>query len=202
MNTDIVDPRVADILGMHWLGVLIVIMGAGTCLTTLSGFWLSASRTLLGAARQRQFPMVFARINKNGQPWVANILVGIVSVYFTVFAPEEWVNYIYTIYGVAAGFVYLMVVLSFLSLRRKHPEWERPFFVKGAGFVATVGILFCLWVLIASFRAMEAGAWMTLIGYAVLGVLFWVYARYKQKTSPKTWSPVIINPENTPIANG
>lgn len=42
-QTDIVDPRVADIIGMHWLGVVIVVMGALTCITTLSSFWLSAS---------------------------------------------------------------------------------------------------------------------------------------------------------------
>ncbi|MFC4805042.1 APC family permease [Filifactor villosus] len=198
-ETDIVDPRVADIIGKHWLGVVLVVMGTGTCLTTLSGFWLSASRTLYGAAKQRQFPIVFAKINKNGQPHIANILVGVASVYFTVFAPETWVNYIYTIYGIAAGLVYLMVVLSFLKLRKKQPNWERPFYVKHANIVATVGVLFCVWVLIASVMAMEIGAWFTLLGYAVIGIGFWLYARYKQKSEPDAWKPVIINPENTPI---
>ena len=174
-------------------------MGTGTCLTTLSGFWLSASRTLYGAAKQRQFPIVFAKINKNGQPHIANILVGVTSVYFTVFAPETWVNYIYTIYGIAAGLVYLMVVLSFLKLRKKQPNWERPFYVKHANIVATVGVLFCIWILIASVMAMEVGAWLTLLGYAVIGIGFWLYARYKQKSEPDVWKPFIINPENTPI---
>ena len=54
VNTDIVDPRVADLIGMHWLGVVIVVMGALTCITTLSSFWLSASRILYGAAKQHQ----------------------------------------------------------------------------------------------------------------------------------------------------
>ncbi len=31
-QTDIVDPRVADMLGMHWLGLVIVVMGIGTCI--------------------------------------------------------------------------------------------------------------------------------------------------------------------------
>ena len=51
----------------------------------------------------------FAKLNKHGQPQFANLIVGIFSVYFTIFAPEAWVNYIYVIYGVAAGFVYLLV---------------------------------------------------------------------------------------------
>lgn len=67
-QTDIVDPRVADIIGMHWLGVVIVVMGALTCITTLSSFWLSASRILYGAAQQHQMTPRFAKLNKNGQP--------------------------------------------------------------------------------------------------------------------------------------
>lgn len=199
LKTDIVDPRVADIVDLHWLGVIIVIMGIGTCLTTLSGFWLSASRTLMGASTQRQFPMVFAKINKNGQPHIANILVGIASLYFTVFAPEAWVNYIYSVYGIAAGTVYLTAVLSFLKLRKTRPEWERPYRVKYAIPVATIGILFCIWVLYSCVKAMEMGAWLTLIGYMALGLIFWGFAKYKQKSSPETWEPVIINPDNTEI---
>lgn len=133
--TDIVDPRVADIIGKHYLGVIIVVMGTLTCLTTLSGFWLSASRTIYGAARQRQITGVFTSINKYGQPWKANIAVGILSIYFTVFAPESWINYIYSIYGVTAGFVYFMVAASFLILRKKHPEWKRLFRVSAGTFM-------------------------------------------------------------------
>ena len=51
-SVSIVDPKVADLLGMHWLGIIIVVMGVLTCITTLSSFWLSASRILYGAAKQ------------------------------------------------------------------------------------------------------------------------------------------------------
>ena len=94
-QADIVDPRVADILGMHWLGLIIVIMGALTCITTLSSFWLSASRILLGAAKQHQMTPKFMKLNKHGQPAFGNLIVGFCP-YFTVFAPDAWVDYIYT----------------------------------------------------------------------------------------------------------
>lgn len=72
------------------------------CITTLSSFWLSASRILYGAAKQHQLTPRFAKLNQHGQPQFANLIVGIFSIYFTIFAPEAWVNYIYVIYGVAA----------------------------------------------------------------------------------------------------
>ena len=106
--------------------------GALTCITTLSSFWLSSSRILYGAAKQHQMTRRFATLNRNGQPQTANIVVGILSIYFTVFAPDEWVNYIYAIYGLAAGCVYLLVAVSFLRLRSAHPEWPRPYRIKAA----------------------------------------------------------------------
>ena len=33
-----------------------------------------------------------AKVNKHGQPFLANIIVGILSIYFTVFAPDAWVD--------------------------------------------------------------------------------------------------------------
>ncbi len=194
-NTDIVDPRVADLLNMHWLGLIIVIMGALTCITTLSSFWLSASRILLGAAKQHQMTPKFMKLNKHGQPAFGNLIVGILSIYFTVFAPDAWVDYIYTIYGVAAGLVYLLVTVSFLRLRKTHPDWERPYKLKGGMFWGVFGVLFCIWVIYTNALAMNTGAWAVLAIYAVLGVILWGYAKFKQKQDPERWAPVVISPD-------
>lgn len=194
-ETDIVDPRVADIIGMHWLGVVIVIMGTLTCITTLSSFWLSASRILYGAAKQHQMTRRFETLNKYGQPQFANIIVGILSLYFTVFAPEAWINYIYTIYGVAAGAVYLLVSISFMKLRKDHPEWPRPYKVKAGSLLGIMGIAFCLWVLYTSMKAMVMGAWIVLAIYASLGIMLWAYSKYMEKKDPKNWSPVVVSPD-------
>ena len=194
-ETDIVDPRVADIIGMHWLGLIIVIMGSLTCITTLSSFWLSASRILYGAAKQHQMTRRFEKLNKYGQPQFANLIVGILSLYFTVFAPDAWINYIYTIYGVAAGAVYLLVSISFLKLRKVHPEWERPYKVKAGTLMGIIGIAFCLWILYTSITAMDVGAWIVLVIYAALGVVLWTYSKYMEKKDPANWSPVIVSPD-------
>lgn len=195
-ETDIVDPRVADIIGMHWLGVVIVVMGTLTCLTTLSSFWLSASRILYGASQQHQFTKKFIKLNKHGQPSTANLVVGILAVYFTVFAPDAWISYIYTIYGVAAGVVYLMVVLSFLKLRKIHPEWERPYRAKAGTLLGIIGVLFTLYVIYVSMTAMNTGAWVVLALYIALAIPFWAYAKSKQSSDPENWTPVIISPDN------
>lgn len=192
MQTDIVDPRVADIIGKHWLGVLLVVMGIGTCMTTLSGFWLSASRTIYGASRQHQLTTVFEAVNKNGQPWKANIAVGILSIYFTVFAPETWINYIYSIYGVTAGLIYFLVAVSFLILRKKKPNWKRPYKTKAGELMGWLSIVFTVWIIYSCARAMTLKSWGVMGIYFALGVVFWAYSIYKQKHDPIHWSPIIL----------
>lgn len=196
LQTDIVDPRVADMIDMHWLGIIIVVMGIGTCLTTLSGFWMAASRTLFGAAKQNQLSSRLALLNKHGQPVIANIIVGILSIYFTVFAPDAWVNYIYTIYGLTAGIVYLSVCLSFLRLRRTHPEWERPYRLRAGWFFGLVGVAFCIYVIIVSLTSMDASAWAAMGIYIAVGVPFFIYARVMQKKDPENWKQIITSPDN------
>lgn len=194
-SVSIVDPKVADLLGMHWLGIIIVVMGVLTCITTLSSFWLSASRILYGAAKQHQFTSRFAKLNKHGQPQFANLIVGILSVYFTVFAPEAWVNYIYVIYGVAAGIVYLMVTLSFLKIRKTHPEWERPYKAPAGILLGIIGIIFCIWILWTNGSAMGTAEWTVLVIYAAVGLVLWGYAKTMQKKNPAEWAPVVLNPD-------
>lgn len=195
-NIDIVDPRVADLVGKHWLAVLVVVVGILGTVTTLSGFWLSASRCLYGAAQQRQLSPIFTKINKDGQPYIGNIVVGILAIYFTIFAPEQWVEYIYTIYSFVAGIVYTAVVLSFLALRKKHPEWERPFKVKGGTIVGAAALIFTVWVIYSSISEISKSSLFLLVGYFSIGVFFHLYAKKMQKLEPEKWAPIILGPED------
>lgn len=195
-STDIVDPRVADMLGMHWLGIVIVVMGIVTCITTLSGFWLSASRSLYGGAKQRQFSRIFTKVNKYGQPWTANMVIGAFSLYFTVFAPEAWINYIFTITGLSAGVIYLLVSLSFLKLRKSKPHWERPFKVKYGNVLGTISVVFTCWVVYTCTKSMDLGGWLAVGLYFLLGIPFFLYAKHMQKVKPEEWKPTILSPDN------
>lgn len=192
---DIVDPRVADQIGMHWLALVIVVMGAVTCITTLSGFWLAASRTIFGAAVQRQVPAKLAELNKYGQPWVANIVVYVCSLYFCIMAPEAWINYIFTITVGAAGVVYLFVAMSFIKLRKMHPEWERPYMCPLGIILGLESIAFCVYCLYQCFVAMDLATWMALGVYFAIGSALYFYAKYKQKTDPTNWKPFIPSPD-------
>lgn len=194
-ETDIVDPRVADVVGLHWLGIAIVVMGMLTCITTLSAFWLSASRTLYGAGQQHQMTSKLVKLNKNGQPTLANIVVGLLSLYFMVFAPENWLNYIYTFYGLVAGLLYLLVVLSFLRLRKSQPDWNRPYKAKAGSLMGAIGIIFCLWIIWTNGAAMDQTSWVLFVIFVIAGIFVWSYTKIQQKKNPDAWAPVVLNPD-------
>lgn len=201
MEMAAVDPTIASKLGMHWLGVLLVIMGIGTVMTSIMPAMASASRILYGASKQYQFSPVFSKLTKSGQPWVANLAVGIAGLYFTVMAPDEWINYIYTITGLLGGIVYLMVTISFIGLRKTHPDWERPYKIKYPKIVFVLSSLFMVYVIYICCKEMDPGSWLTLGLLFILGIGCWIYAKFQQKRDPEKWKKFIINPENTPINN-
>lgn len=195
-NVDIVDPRVADLLGMHWLALAIIIMGIIVCVTTLSGFWLAASRTIYGAAQQGQITKSLAVLNRFGQPWKANLVVYICSLYFCLMAPTEWINYVFTITIGAAGIVYLFVAMSFLKLRKTHPEWDRPYKCFAAKFMGIESILFCAFCLYQGYIAMQADTWVALGVYFLIGIVLFIYAKHKRKTDPDNWQVFTPSPDN------
>ena len=82
-----------------------------------------------------------------------------------------------------------------LRLRKTHPEWERPYKLKGGMFWGVFGVCFCLWVIYTNAIVMDLGAWVVLAIYAVLGVAFWGYAKYRQKSDPEHWAPLVISPD-------
>lgn len=199
MNADVVDPSVADSIGMHWLALAIIVMGIGTCITTVPGFWLSAARAMYGASTQRQLPEFFGKLNKNGQPANANVVIGILSLLLTVAAPEEWINYLYNLCGLFAGLNYGLATICFLVLRHKKPEWKRPYRVKCLPLVAGVSLLFVCYVLYNCIVGMTVSTIVVFVGYSLLGVVMWGYAKRKQKTDPEEWAPRIISPDTEPI---
>lgn len=196
LQTDIIDPKVAVLIGKDYLAILIVTAGILGTITTLTGFWLSAARTLYGAARQRQLPKLFLKLNKNGQPVFGNIAVALFAIYFAVFAPETWVQYMYTVYALVAGIIYLFVSMSFLILRKKRPEWERPFKVKIGGLIGILSVIFTIWVIYVSISEITTDSMVILAIYFAVGAGLHLYARYMRKVNPIEWAPIILTPND------
>ncbi len=180
---------------MPILGYVAVISGVLHAFTTLMGFWTSSARVLYGAAEMNQLPKAFSKVNKHGQPVLANTVVFLFTAFFCIFtahSANSWVNFVYAMSNVAAGFVYFMCSLSFLVLRIKHPEWKRPYKVPCGTLLSVLGMLISLWVVIGSCMMMDLGGWIAFIIFCVVGIAMYtgmtVY-RNKKGIELKTFTP-------------
>ncbi len=174
-----------------------VISGVLHAFTTLMGFWTSAARVLYGAGEMRQLPKAFAKVNKYGQPALANAVVFAFTVFFCIFtgnSGDGWVTYVYTMSNVAAGFVYFMCCLDALLLRRQHPEWERPYKVPCGTFMFIAGMAVSAWVIVGSCLQMDKFALLSLVIYCAAGLALYLGMDAYRRKNPEDNQLITMTP--------
>ena len=192
------EPELVAKLGIPAIiGIIAIIAGILHALTTLMGFWVSSSRVLYGAAQLNQLPKQLAKLNKKGQPFIANIVVLAFSIFFCFFTGDNWVQYIYAVSCVAAGLVYFVCCLDALILRKKHPEWNRPYKAPLGNIMFIIGMAISIWIMIGSCLELPIGGYIALGIYLVFGVaLYWImkfYRKDKKDMQLMTLTPDDIN---------
>lgn len=184
-------------------GILKILAGAAIfsgilhAMTTIMGFWSSSARVLYGGAKLNYFPTAFMKLNKSGQPYLANICVLIMSLFFVVFTGSgNWVQYLYSVSCAAAGIIYFIACLDALLLRRKFPEWNRPFAVKGGNVMFVLGMIVSIGITIGSCMEMPVGGYISIVIYMIVGVVVYCLIEQYRKKNPGKFEPVNLTPEN------
>jgi APA family basic amino acid/polyamine antiporter len=164
--------------------------------TTFMGFWTSSARVLYGSAQLNMLPHAFMKLNKHGQPYLANLVVLIFSVLFCLFSASDWVRYIYAVSCIAAGLVYLMVCYDTYKLRKQHPDWDRPYKAPFGNWFLFLGMGVSLWVVVASSLSLDFNGWMSLVAYMLVGVAVMFFMQRYRKNNPGKMDPILLTPDN------
>lgn len=199
------EPELVKKLGLPgFIGILAIISGSLHALTTLMGFWTSSARIIYGSAQLKQLPKSFMRLNKHGQPWVANLVVLAFSIFFCIFSGENWVQYIYAISCTAAGVVYLISCIDVMVLRKKYPDWKRPYRAPGGNFLMIIGCLISIWIIVGSVLELDAGGYISMAAYMLVGAGLSLYMHFYRKrhpgNEPRVLTPDDIGKETTELA--
>ncbi|WP_037063665.1 amino acid permease, partial [Pseudonocardia acaciae] len=91
-------------------------------LSCLNSALYAASRMLFALTRNGDAPRGFTRLSRTGVPRraiLAGTVVGFVSVIFAFFSPDVVFAFIVNSYGAVALFVYLMIAVSQVTMRRR-----------------------------------------------------------------------------------
>ena len=191
------EPELVHKLGLPGvIAILAIFAGVLHALTTLMGFWTSSARVLYGAAQLNQLPKFFQKLNSHGQPYLSNLTVLIFSVFFCIFTGDNWVQYIYAVSCIAAGVVYLFCCLDALVLRKKHPEWNRPYRYPGETLIPVLGSLISIWIIIGSMLELPIGGYVSLAIYFAIGLVPPVLMGFYRKMNPKEHALVCLTPDD------
>ncbi|MFA5890809.1 MAG: APC family permease [Actinomycetota bacterium] len=128
------------VLGRAGIGIMLGVTVL-TAINTFNGGFLTASRFMYAAAREGNLPRAFSRLNDNAVPWVPVVClaVGSTVVALMVAATSSWEVLVATGAALEAG-IYTVAGYCVLTLRKRQPDADRPFRIRGGRTLAVVGM--------------------------------------------------------------
>lgn len=171
------------VLGDVGASLMIVIILA-TSLKTFNAGIISVSRFMYASAREHVLPAVFSKVSMRFfTPWVAIItlfFIGLLASALTLLTK----NYLVLV-GLAAAMesiVYTLAGLAVIRLRRRMPEQERPYLIKGGYLVPLVtASVFTLLAVAVLASDLSALLYMAVAFVVVLVYVNTVVPRLKKK---------------------
>jgi amino acid transporter len=160
---------VAVFAGVGWLAHILrvdaFISPSGTGLIYTTG----TSRISYGLARNRYAPQIFGRVDRNGVPWVGLIGAFLIGLLFLLPFPS-WHSLVGLITG-ASVLMYAGAPLSLGAFRRQIPEFDRPYRMQAAWFLAPAAFVVAdLLIYWSGFEVVWKLGIVLLIGYALIGI--------------------------------
>ncbi len=164
--------------GSQVFGNLLVLGGLAGILTSWNGFMLGASRLIYAMATSGMLPRWFGRVHPRYRtPTSAILFVGGLSVLSPLFGRQMLV-WVVDAGGLSIVVAFFMVAATFLALRRREPDMERPFTVSNGLVVGGLAAVSSLGLAVLFLPGMPAaliwpsewlilGAWW-LVGIALL----------------------------------
>ncbi|MEQ8206634.1 MAG: amino acid permease, partial [Woeseia sp.] len=173
------------LFGGERAGQLLVIGGIAGIITSWNAFLIGGSRALYALAVAGQAPSAFATLHpKYRTPHRAIMLIGGFAVIAPLFGRPAMV-WLVDAGGLGIVTAYAMVALSFLVLRKREPDMQRPYRVSygmavgSAALLLSVGLaaLYLPWSPAALIWPQE---WAIVIFWCLLGLLFFWSSRKRQ----------------------
>jgi len=164
-------------VGLGWAHFIITIAALAGITSVLLVTILSQARILLAIARDGLLPeKFFGEVHpKFRTPWKATIATGIFVGLPAAFVPLRILAELVSI-GTLLAFV--IVCVSVVVMRVRHPEAKRPFKCPGMPYVPIMGAFFCLLLMFS----LPAENWLRLVIWLAIGfVIYFAYGRKHSK---------------------
>lgn len=180
----------ADAMGKAFNSTIMakVIIIGGMCgiATSWNSFLMGGSRAMYSMAESYMIPCAFAKLHpKYKTPVNALYLIGALSI-LAPFAGRKMLVWIVDAGNFGCCVAYCMVSISFIILRSKEPNLERPYKVKNYKFVGAMAVLMsgfmvAMYIIPGSGASLVWQEWLMAGGWCALGFVFCVVCKKKYK---------------------
>lgn len=167
---------------------VMVVAGIAGIISSWNSFFVGGSRAIYAMAEEKMLPRFLAKLHpKYNTPTNAILLVGII----TTLAPllgRKMLNWLMNAGGFTVVLAYMIVVISFLVLRKKEPNMARPYKIKNGMIIGVIAIILCLFLFILYMPGSPSALmwpyeWGIIFVWELIGIIFFFWARstYKVK---------------------
>jgi amino acid transporter len=159
----------AGIVGLSALAVVLRIDAFVSPFGTGLMYQTSSSRVGYGLGRNRYFPQVMTKVDKNGIPWVALIVAFVAGLFFLLPFPS-WHSLVSLVTG-ASVLMYAGAPLAMGAFRRQVPEADRPYRVPAGGVIAPLAFIIAnMLIYWSGFETVWKLGVVIIIGYVLIAV--------------------------------
>ncbi len=165
---------------------VLIIGGLCGVITSWNSFLIGGSRAIFAMAEAKMVPGRFATTHgKHKTPINSLLLIGALSLVAPFFG-RTMLIWISDAASFACCLAYCMVAMSFIVLRKKEPDMDRPYKVKHYKFVGITasllsGLMVALYLIPDTGSSLSTEEWIIVGGWALLGIVFYIMCKRHYK---------------------
>lgn len=175
-----------EYVGVNWAMAIITVGAIAGLTTVLLTMLFGQTRIFYSMSRDGLLPGIFSKVHTNfHSPVMSIVIVGAIGSIIASFFPFNAIVELVNI-GTLIGFIFLAV--SLILLRRQHPDIPRKFKCPLVPVVPILSIIFCVFLIFQlSHTTLERFAISLVVG----ATFYFVYRRYKRRSTPQDEDDVI-----------
>jgi amino acid transporter len=169
--------------GSQLMANVLVLGGIGGILTSWLGFYVGGSRAIYALAKAGMLPKFLGELHpKYRTPHRAILLIAILSTAAPLLGRPALVWFV-DAGGIGLVIGWSMVALSFVILRKKAPEMERPFKLPGGTVLGWIATILALGIAVLYMPGMPSALgvpeWIIIGFWFLMGAVFYNYSMRK-----------------------
>jgi amino acid transporter len=182
----------AGVVGLGWLAIILRLDAFISPFGTGLIYQTSTSRVSYGLGRNRYYPQIFTRVDRNGVPWFGLIMAFVLGLVFLLPFPS-WHSLVHLVTS-ASVLMYAGAPLSLTAFRKQVPGASRPYRMPQASWLSPLAFVFACEIIYWS-------GWDTIwkleicivVGYILIGA-FMIFDQNRPPLDWKsaTWLPVFL----------